>query len=53
MTNCSLCKKQTDPRHNPHKICVLCGKEIHTSQSYHVDGEGARHMVCELKEAKK
>ena len=54
MTNCYLCQKQhSDPKHNPHKICVLCGKEIHATQSYHADGEGARHMACEIKSDKK
>jgi hypothetical protein len=55
MDGCGLCaKKRQRPRErNPHKICTLCGNEIHDTESYHADGSGARHMACESEQLKR
>lgn len=56
MNGCDLCLRENSTRDQRggrpqlHKICILCGKEIHTTQSWHADGQGARHERCELEE---
>ncbi len=43
MNNCSICE-----RDGQHHRCDVCGQSVHTTESYHKDGDGVRHIDCEF-----
>lgn len=52
MNGCELCRVESERNDgiNLHRRCLICGREIHTTTSYHKGAEGWTHMDCEVKD---